>query len=113
MGGQVILSMPGSPCMFCVGYLTEEKLGREAAKYGAAGGRPQVAWANGVLSATAIGIAVDLLTDWTRSLRGPVYLSYRGNDGTMMPHPRLTHFRGGVCSHYPLDQAGDPVFKSL
>ena len=44
MSGQVILSMPGGPCMFCLGFLTEEKLGREAAPYGAAGGRPQVVW---------------------------------------------------------------------
>ena len=57
MGGQVILSMPGFPCMFCMGFLTEEKLGREANNYGAAGGRPQVVWANGVLASTAVGLA--------------------------------------------------------
>jgi hypothetical protein len=113
MGGQVILSMPGGPCMLCLGYLTEEKLGREAANYGAAGGRPQVVWPNGVLASTAVGTAVDLLTDWTRSLRGAVYLSYRGNDGTVTRHPRLTHFRDGACPHYPPGQAGDPVFKNL
>jgi len=50
MSGQVILSMPGMPCMFCTGYLTDEKLGREAARYGNTGGRPQVVWANGVLA---------------------------------------------------------------
>jgi molybdopterin-synthase adenylyltransferase len=113
MGGQVFLSLPGGPCMFCLGFLTEEKLGREAARYGDAGGRPQVVWPNGVLASTAVGVAVDLLTDWSRSLRGPVYLSYRGNDGTVKPHPRLIHFQGGECVHYPPDQAGDPVFKEL
>lgn len=111
MGGQVILSMPGHPCMFCYGFLNEEKLTREANKYGAAGGRPQVAWANGVLASTAIGIAVDLLTDWTRQLRAPVYLQYRGNVGTMSEHPRLTYFQGCPCKHYPSDQVGDPIFK--
>ena len=40
MGGQVILSMPDGPCMFCMGFLNEQKLGREAAQYGAAGDRP-------------------------------------------------------------------------
>jgi hypothetical protein len=111
MGGQVILSMPGGPCMFCLGYLTQEKLGREAANYGAVGGRPQVVWPNGVLASTAVGIAVDLLTDWSRSLRGAVYLSYRGNDGTVAHHPRLKHFKGDACPHYPLDQVGAPVFQ--
>ena len=76
LGGQVILSMPGGPCMSCLEFLTEARLGREAAKYGAAGGKPQVVWPNGVLASTAVGIAVNLLTDWTRKLRGPVYLSY-------------------------------------
>ena len=113
MGGQVFLSMPGSPCMFCLDFLNEKNLGIEAAQYGAAGGRPQVVWPNGVLASTAVGIAVDLLTDWTRSLRGPVYLTYRGNDGTLTPHPRLVHFRDRPCTHYPPDQVGDPVFKKL
>jgi hypothetical protein len=113
MGGQVILSMPGYPCMFCLGFLTEEKLSREAANYGAAGGRPQVVWPNGVLASTAVGIAVDLLTDWTRALRGPVYLSYRGNDGTLVPHVRLDHLSTGPCRHFPPYQVGDPVFTTL
>ena len=113
MGGQVILSMPGGPCMFCLGFLTEEKLGREAANYGAAGGRPQVVWPNGVLASTAVGVAVDLLTDWSRSLRGPVYLSYRANDGTVAPHRRLAYIQDGGCSHYPVDQVGDPRFETL
>ena len=75
--------------------------------------RPQVVWPNSVLASTAVGIAIDLLTDWTRSLRGPVYLTYRGNDGTLTPHPRLVHFRGRPCTHYPPDEIGDPVFKTL
>ncbi len=110
MGGQVILSMPGHACMFCMGFLTDEKLGREANNYGAAGARPQVIWANGVLALTAVGIAVDLLTDWTRALRGPVYDSFRGNDGTLTPHVRLPHIPA-ACVHYPSSQTGGPRFR--
>jgi hypothetical protein len=113
MGGQVILSIPGGPCMFCLGFLNNANLAREAARYGAAGGRPQVVWPNGVLASTAVGVAVDLLTDWTRSLRGPVYLSYRGNDGTVQPHVRLKYLAGAHCDHYPPEQVGEPVYKSL
>jgi hypothetical protein len=83
MSGQVIVSMPGGRCMFCAGFLTEEKLGREANNYGGAGGRPQVVWANGVLATTALGLAVEILTHWTQAPRGPIFLSYRGNDGTL------------------------------
>ena len=111
MSGQVILSMPGALLHVLHGFLDRGKARQRGTNYGAAGGRPQVVWSNGVLASTAIGVAVDLLTDWTRSLRGPVYLSYRGNDGTLTPHVRLNHFPEGPCPHYPPDQVGDPVFK--
>jgi hypothetical protein len=113
MGGQIILSMPGSPCMTCFGFLNEAALAREAERYGKAGPRPQVVWPNGVLASSAIGVAIKLLTDWTKSMRGPVYLLYNGNEGTVTPHPRLVYFQGGECPHFPLHQVGDPVFKRL
>jgi hypothetical protein len=113
MGGQVILSMPGGPCMRCLGFLTEDRLSREAARYGDVGPRAQVVWANGVLASTAVGVAVDLLTDWTQALRQPVYLSYDGNRGTVTPHVRLEHLPPGPCSHFPLDAVGEPRFTPL
>jgi len=111
--GQVVLSMPGSPCFRCLGFLREEDLAEEAALYGDAGPRPQVVWANGVLASTAVGLAVDLLTDWTLSRRGPVYLSYDGNTGVVAPHPRLAYAPKGACPHFPPDDVGDPSFISL
>jgi len=113
IGGQVILSMPGDLCMACLGFLNEKTLAKEAARYGAVGSKPQVVWPNGVLASTAVGIAVDLLTDWTRSLRRSVYLSYDGNSHTMQPHVRLQFLKGATCSHFPLENVGDPVFKAL
>jgi len=111
LGGQVILSMPGEPCMRCLGFLTEKRLAEEARRYGA-GSRPQVVNANGVLASLAVGIAVDLLTDWTKSLRGSVYLSYRANTGKVGPHPRLP-YAPQTCTHYPLAEAGDPRVQPL
>jgi molybdopterin/thiamine biosynthesis adenylyltransferase len=55
ISGQVILSLPGQPCMRCLGYLTDERLADEQRKYGAAGGKPQVVWPNGVLASIAVG----------------------------------------------------------
>ena len=109
MSGQVILSAPGGPCMFCMHFLTEEKIGREVANYGAAGGRPQVVWANAVLASSAVGIAVNILTGWTKAAP-PIYLQYNGNDGTLTPHVRLGYIAPGPCPHYPLAQAGEPEF---
>jgi len=111
MAGQVILSMPGYPCMECMGFLTNEKLKREAANYGSAGPRPQVVWANGVLASTAVGIAVDLVTDWTQRLRGPLYLSYEANLHRLGVHPRMQAITDTGCSHF--QKTGDPIFRSL
>lgn len=113
MGGQVILSMPGGPCMTCLGFLNESNIAREAAKYGDAGPRPQVVWPNAVLASTAVGIAVDLLTDWTQSLRGAAYLMYDGNAYTLSPHPRLVYHDGSPCLHFPPGQVGPPTFRKL
>lgn len=113
MGGQIILSMPGELCMTCLGFLNEASLAREAGQYGDAGPRPQVVWPNGVLASTAVGIAVDLLTNWSRSLHGPVYLMYDGNAGTIMPHPRLIYHDGSPCPHFMPEEVGAAVFKKL
>lgn len=113
MAGQVILSMPGEPCLACMGFLSETDLARETALYGAAGPRPQVIWANGVLASTAVGLAVDLLTDWSRVLHQPIYLSYYGNQATVKPHMRLNYLESTICPHYPLDQVGEPRFSRL
>ncbi len=107
MAGQVILSMPGNLCMHCMGVIQEQALAQEGRRYGDAGPRPQVIWANGVLASTAVGIAIDLLTDWTRKLRNPVYLQYFGNEGTVQPSPRL-EFAAKTCKHYPITNIGDP-----
>lgn len=112
MAGQVILSMPGFPCMMCMGFLNEKTLSREAAAYGAAGPQPQVVWPNAVLASSAVGLAVDLITDWSKSLRQHAYLSYRGNDGTVVPHARLPYV-SQTCPHFPITQCGAPVFEPL
>ncbi|WP_457324405.1 HesA/MoeB/ThiF family protein, partial [Roseateles sp. P5_E11] len=56
ISGQVVLITPGSPCLRCMGLVTEEALAQEARNYGAAGGKPQVVWPNGVLASTAVGL---------------------------------------------------------
>ncbi len=113
MAGQIILSLPGDLCLFCMGFLTEKRLAQEAARYGATGGRPQVVWPNGVLASTAVGIAVNLLTDWSQSLRGFVYLQYDGATGTVLPHARVPYLQDLICCHYPADQVGEPKPKAL
>ncbi|HSD08863.1 HesA/MoeB/ThiF family protein [Flavobacterium sp.] len=111
MSGQIILSMPGMPCMSCYGFLTEEKLAKEAAKYGNVGGRPQVVWPNGVLASTAVGVFVDLVTGWTGNSDG-VYLSYDGNSGKITNHIRK-EFAPEKCCHFPIENVGKPNYTKI
>lgn len=113
MAGQVILSIPGGPCMKCLGFLNDRNLAQEAANYGAAGPRPQVVWPNGVLASTAVGLAIDVLTGWTKRTREVAYLIYDGNTSLILEHPVLVTMRGSVCPHYPLSAAGKPKFTAL
>jgi molybdopterin-synthase adenylyltransferase len=113
IGGQIIQSSPGGLCMWCMGFLTNEKLAAEAARYGDAGHRPQVIWPNGVLASTAVGLAVDLITNWTRSGRSHAYLAYDGNEGTVRESLTLRNLPIKNCPHFPDDELGDPVLVEL
>ena len=112
LAGQVILSAPGHACMKCLGFITPEKLAKEAQTYGAAGPRPQVIWPNGILASLAVGLAVDALTGWTRKTTAPVYLCYDGNKNLLTEHVRLQYAPKG-CQHYPLPNAGKPLVTAL
>jgi len=106
--GQVILSLPGHPCLHCIGFLNDRTLTAEAQRYGDAGPNPQVVWPNGVLTSTAVGIAVDLATGWTKTAPGLIYKCYDGNIGELTDHSRYEHVKHKVCHHYKLQDAGDP-----
>jgi len=111
--GQVILSMPGKPCMHCMGFLNEKVLGKEAQEYGAAGSKPQVVWSNGILCSAAVGVAVDLLTDWSKTCRHQIYLSFRGSELSLGSDKRLTLLKDGECPHFRMSQVGDLVMTPI
>lgn len=113
MAGQVILSMPDFPCLTCLGYLNDRNLANEAAKYGKAGGKPQVVWSNGILASSAVGVVVDLITGWTKQEDRLVYLAYDGNRGIVENHIRLSYLKNQTCEHYGIENVGPPCFKRL
>lgn len=108
ISGQVILSMPGGPCLRCCQLITDERLEREAERYGGAGGRPQVVWPNGVLASTAVGIVVELLTPWHRAASSFIYMEYDGNRRTVSASHWMKVLDGQSCPHYPPLETGDP-----
>ena len=109
ISGQVILSMPGSHCMRCMGFITDQRLAEEARLYGAAGGRPQVVWPNGVLASTAVGIAIGLVTPWSDA-RPSAYLEYDGDQHLLRPSNVLKLIANRKCAHYDAESVGDPFF---
>lgn len=110
ISGQVVLSMPGRPCLRCFGIVTEDALTQEGRNYGAAGGKPQVVWPNGVLASTAVGLVMQLVTPWFSTPADSAYMEYDGNLGTVTPSYRIKHLQGRDCPHYPPNERGDPMF---
>ena len=112
IGGQVFLSMPGQPCMQCLGLVTDEAVAQEAARYGAAGSRPQVVWPNGVLASTAIGLFMQLVTPWCPVTTSAVLLEYDGNAHTLVRSNKMDLIDHIKCPHFtsPHD-VGDPFLE--
>jgi molybdopterin/thiamine biosynthesis adenylyltransferase len=110
ISGQVVLITPGSPCLRCMGLVTDEALAQEARNYGAAGGKPQVVWPNGVLASTAIGLFTQLMSPWHVGASASAFLEYDGNKGTLLPSKSFAFVEERTCPHFYPDEAGDPLF---
>ncbi len=112
IGGQVALSVPGGPCLRCMGIVNEGALKLEAERYGAAGGRPQVIWPNGVLASLAVGFFVHLTTPWCRQTELPILIEFDGNSQTVVPSTKLRYLDMNTCRHFAtLGDVGDPFWK--
>ena len=110
VSGQVILSTPDAPCLRCCGFITDDRLLQEANRYGAAGGRPQVVWSNGVLASAAVGLLTQILTPWYQNPPAFVYLEYDGNKGTVSRSAHMDTLKEYICPHHPPNETGDPMF---
>lgn len=110
IAGQVVLSMPGKPCLQCLGVVRQEALAEEGRRYGAAGGKPQVVWPNGVIASSAVGLIVQLVTPWHANVMDSIYLEYDGNRHTMIHRLGYERALSRTCPHYPANETGDPGF---
>ncbi|TIL83047.1 MAG: ThiF family adenylyltransferase [Mesorhizobium sp.] len=113
VAGQMIMTMPGGPCMRCLGFLNPDKLAREENRYGDAGINPQVVWTNGVLASLAVGAFMKLVTPWWPNDDGFTWLELDGNRQIISPsqQPEYTP-RKSVCPHHGGPEGlGDPFFK--
>lgn len=108
VGGQVALSMPEGPCLRCMGIVNDRDLELEAKMYGAAGGRPQVVWPNGILASLAVGMFAQLFVPWNDLRNLSILLEFDGNAQTVAPSNKLLYLRGQTCPHFAgLHNVGD------
>lgn len=110
--GQVIVSMPGYPCMRCW-FLTDAVLKKEQIERPAgydrnpdALGEPQVVSMNGVLASEACNCVLDMLTGYSGGERGPRFWQYDGGSGQIERHV-LPSGRSN-CPACAEARAGDP-----
>lgn len=110
VAGQVVLSLPGSPCLRCLGIVTHDALDDEGRNYGAAGGKPQVVWPNAVLASSAVGLFMQLVTPWHGGAPLGECLEYDGNAHTVVRSDRMKYLTPQGCVHRSQSDVGDPSF---
>ena len=94
-----------------MGIVNDRALEAEAKEYGAAGGRPQVVWANGVLASLAVGFFVQIITPWYEQQELSILIEFDGNTQTVSPSNKLQYLRGQRCPHFAdLASLGDPFW---
>jgi len=106
ISGQVALSMPGHACLKCMASITDDDVAKE--NDGAAGGRPQVVWPNGLLASAAIGILIELVTPWFSQGPKAALLRYDGNNQTLAVDNWLAVNGERKCKHHQPMDVGDP-----
>lgn len=111
VAGQMILTLPGRPCMRCLGFLTQQRLEREENDYGDAGINPQVVWTNGTLASLAVGAFVRLLTPWFRYARDFEWLELDGDNQLVSRSRQPDYVLKGPCEHFAASDLGDPFFN--
>jgi molybdopterin-synthase adenylyltransferase len=109
VSGQTVLSSPGGPCLWCLGILNEDRITREAQRYGRTGARPQVVWSNGVLASLAVGLFVQLLCPWHGKPQIAACCEFDGNRNRVETS-RLDGAPDLVCNHFKPDELGDAFF---
>jgi len=110
VAGQMIRTIPGGPCLTCIGFLTRARLDREEDNYGDAGINPQVIWTNGTLASSAVGAFVQLVTPWSDHERDFEWLELDGDNQVVSRSRQPDYMPREKCSHFSADGVGDPFF---
>ena len=111
IAGQMLMTLPGGPCLKCLGFLKQEDINLEEDNYGDAGVNPQVVWTNGMLASLAVGACIRLLTPWHKLEQEYEWLEVDGNSQTVTKSRQPEYSLKGGCEHYSVSDVGDSFFK--
>jgi molybdopterin-synthase adenylyltransferase len=103
IGGQVAVSLPGGPCLWCLGILSDERLVADRVEYVSGMPEQQVISMNGLLASQAVNSALALIADFAPRFPPPQLVRY---NGLMHELRRDDALAGARCPHYPVDDAG-------
>jgi hypothetical protein len=102
IGGQIVTSLPGGPCLQCAGVVTAESLLADREEYVAGRPEQQVISINGLLASQAVNGMLSIMTGYAPNFPPAAVIRYDGLQHTMKPDRYVT----GPCPHYPLAAAG-------
>jgi hypothetical protein len=102
IGGQVVTSLPGGPCLWCAEVVTDDLILRDREEYLA--GRPdqQVISMNGLLASQAVNAMLAVMTGYAPGFPVHAMIRYDGLSHTMQPD----RFVQAPCPHHPLESTG-------
>jgi glutamate dehydrogenase/leucine dehydrogenase len=102
IGGQIVTSLPGAPCLRCAEVVTEQSLLEDREEYLAGRPEQQVVSMNGILASQAVSGMLAVMTGYAPDFPLPAMITYDGLDHVMKPNKHLP----AHCPHFPLDEAG-------
>jgi len=103
VGGQVVLSLPGGPCLQCLKIVTEGAMAADRVEYADGPPEQQVISMNGLLASQAVTSALALLSRYSGSFQPPAHVLY---DGLLHELRANRYIPNAVCPHFPIGDAG-------
>jgi molybdopterin/thiamine biosynthesis adenylyltransferase len=107
-GGQIVTSLPGDLCFWCLEFLTDARLALERQEYAPRGTAfaQQVISVNGLLASQAVINALAIITGFLGKSSVSKYLVYNALRHTLSEEMIVSLKAGVTCEHYPLSRAG-------
>jgi hypothetical protein len=102
IGGQIVTSLPGGPCLRCAEVVTEQSLLEDREEYLAGRPEQQVVSMNGVLASQAVNGMLSVMTGYAPDFPLPAMIAYDGLSHIMKPDTYVQ----GPCPHFPVEDAG-------